>query len=181
MALKSTIYKADLSISDLGHNYYAQHNLTIARHPSETEERMMVRVLAFALNVSADAHERLSFGKGLSTDDEPALCLQNDYGGIQMWIDVGLPDERRIRKACGRANAVHVYLYGSSIADKWWRDQQKIMETLDKVSVWQLPDTSGLTALCQRNMTLQCTINEGDIWLSDENSAHNISVLKLKD
>ena len=162
MALKSTIHKAQLSIADTARHYYADHALTLALHPSETEERMMVRLLAFALN----ADERLSFGKGVSTDDEPALWLKDETDAIRLWIDVGLPDERRIRKACGRADAVHIYLYGA-LADKWWRDNEAAMRTLDKVSVYTLPDTSALKSLCQRNMQLQCTVTEDAIWLSD--------------
>lgn len=166
MALKSTIYKAEVSIADMDRHYYAEHALTLALHPSETEERMMVRLLAFILN----AHERLIFGKGISTDEEPDLWHLDYSGEIRLWVEVGLPDERRIRKACGRADAVQVYLYGT-LADKWWRDNEQAMNALDKVSVFQLPDTSALKALCQRNMSLQCTIQDGDVWLSDTRGA----------
>lgn len=174
MALKSTIHKAELSISDMDRNYFAEHSLTLALHPSETEERMMVRLLAFALN----ADELLTFGKGVSTDDEPALWRKNHAGEIEQWIDVGLPDERRIRKACGRADAVAIYLYGGSIADKWWRDNERVMHTLGKVSVWQLPDTAGLTALCARNMRLHCTIDGGVVWLSNDEQTQQVTVVK---
>lgn len=176
MALKSTIHKAEVSIADMDRHYYAEHSLTIAQHPSETEERMMVRLLAFILN----AHERLTFGKGLSTDDEPDLWHVDYSSDIRLWIDVGLPDERRIRKACGRSDAVWVYLYGGSIADKWWRDNQKAMNALDKVSVFILPDTSALTAVCQRNMSLKCSIHDGEVWLSDAAGAHLVVCEVLK-
>ena len=176
MALKSTIHKAEVSIADMDRHYYAEHSLTIAQHPSETEERMMVRLLAFLLN----AHEHLIFGKGLSTDDVPDLWHVDYNSDIRLWIDVGLPDERRIRKACGRSDAVRIYLYGGSIADKWWRDNEKAMNALDKVSVYRLPDTSGLTAVCQRNMTLQCSISDGEVWLSDANGAYPIVCEILK-
>ncbi len=166
MALKSTIYKAEVSIADMDRHYYAEHALTLALHPSETEERMMVRLLAFILN----AHERLIFGKGISTDEEPDLWHLDYSGEIRLWVEVGLPDERRIRKACGRADAVQVYLYGT-LADKWWRDNEQAMNALEKVSVFQLPDTSALKTLCQRNMSLQCTIQDGDVWLSDTRGA----------
>ncbi len=166
MALKSTIYKAEVSIADMDRHYYAEHALTLALHPSETEERMMVRLLAFILN----AHERLIFGKGISTDEEPDLWHLDYSGEIRLWVEVGLPDERRIRKACGRADAVQVYLYGT-LADKWWRDNEQAMNALEKGSVFQLPDTSALKTLCQRNMSLQCTIQDGDVWLSDTRGA----------
>src|SRR5262244_3039128 len=111
MALKSTIFKAQLQVSDLDRNHFATHSLTLARHPSETDERMMVRLLAFALN----ADERLEFGRGLSAEDEADLT-----GAIDAWIDVGLPDERRLRKAAGRAKQVKVYTYGGRAAELWW-------------------------------------------------------------
>src|SRR6516164_945881 len=108
MALKSTIFKATVQISDLDRHYYAEHALTIARHPSETDERMMVRLVAFVLN----ADERLEFGKGLSTDDEPDLWLRDLTGAVEAWIEVGLPDERRLRRASGRSEVVKLYAYG---------------------------------------------------------------------
>ena len=115
MALKATIFKAAVQIADTDRNYYQTHALTLARHPSETDERMMVRLLAFALH----AHESLLFGKGLSADDEPDLCRKDLTGAIQLWIDVGQPDEKRLRKACGRASQVVVYSYGTTSARAW--------------------------------------------------------------
>src|SRR5258705_10302215 len=115
MALKSTIFKAELSVADIDRGYYRDHVLTIARHPSETDERMMVRLLAFALH----ADERLAFGRGLSTEDEPDLWQRDLTGSIEKWIDVGLPDEREVRKACGRARAVYVLAYGGRAGGVW--------------------------------------------------------------
>src|SRR5678816_1520267 len=109
MALKATIFKAELSIADVDRGYYADHALTIARHPSETDGRMMVRLLAFALN----AHERLEFGKGLSDTDEPDLWQKSLTGAIEHWIEVGQPDDKRLLRACGRADRVTVYAYGN--------------------------------------------------------------------
>ena len=119
MALKATIFKASLQVSDMDRNYYGEHQLTLARHPSETDERMMMRVLAFALN----AHEHLAFGKGLSDTDEPDLWQKDLTGQIVHWIDVGLPDERRLIRATGKAERVTVYAYGRG-ADLWWRQVQ---------------------------------------------------------
>src|SRR4051812_23966911 len=112
MAQSSTTYKAELAISDMDRHYYGTHALTIARHPSETEERLMVRLLAFALF----ADERLQFGKG-SAEDEPDLWRKDLTGDILEWIDLGQPDEQRIRKACGRARQVIVINYGGRAAD----------------------------------------------------------------
>src|SRR3954469_6973005 len=117
MAIKATVFKAQLQVSDLDRGHFATHALTLARHPSETDERMMVRLLAFAL----DADERLEFGRGLSAEDETDPTLTDLTGAIELWIEVGLPDEREIRKAAGRARHVKVYLYGGRAASMWWR------------------------------------------------------------
>src|SRR5512140_3190997 len=101
MALGATVYRASLTVSDLDRGVYGQHSLTLARHPSETDERMMVRLLAFALH----ADEALEFGRGLSAEEEPDLVRRDLTGAIEQWIEVGLPDEKEIRKACGRSKA----------------------------------------------------------------------------
>lgn len=176
MALKHTIFKVELAIADMDRHYYETHSLTVAQHPSETEERMMVRIFAFARH----AHERLVFAKGLSVDDEPDLWHVDYTGDILTWIDVGLPDERRIRKACGRSNEVMVYLYGGNIADMWWKDNESKVKSLSKVSVFNLPDTEALTAMAKRNMQLQYSIQDGEVWLSDAQGAHSIVVNTLQ-
>src|SRR5512137_1876634 len=102
MAQGATVYRTDLTVSDLDRGVYSQHALTLARHPSETDERMMVRLLAFALH----AHEYLEFAQGMTEDDEADLWRRDLTGAIELWIDVGLPDEKLIRKACGRADEV---------------------------------------------------------------------------
>ena len=171
MALKSTIFKAELQIADLDRNYYATHVLKVARHPSETDERMMVRVLAFMLN----ADETLIFGKGLSSEDEPDLWRKDLTGSIELWIEVGLPDEKRLRRACGRSNRVLVLTYGGRIADMWWQQNQAALRKLDKLTVIDLvpAETQALAALAQRSMTLQCTLQENEIWLiADGESLH---------
>ncbi|HVO89689.1 MAG TPA: YaeQ family protein [Casimicrobiaceae bacterium] len=161
MALKATIYKADLSIADIDRGYYADHALTLARHPSETNERMMVRLLAFALH----AHEALEFGRGLSTEDEPDLWRRDLTGAIEQWIDVGLPDERELRKACGRAREVHVIAYGGRAVDLWWEGARDKLDRLDRLSVREVPieASRALAALAERSMRLQVTIQEGHV------------------
>ena len=179
MALKSTIFKAALQVSDLDRHYYASHELRLARHPSETDERMMVRLLAFALS----ANERLEFGRGLSSEDEPALWLKDLTGAIELWIEVGLPDERDIRKACGKASRVVVLSYGGRGADLWWNQNRDKLERLRNLTVLNLTTDASrsLALLASRNMNLQCTIQEGQVWLSaGENLAH-IEPLRLKE
>jgi uncharacterized protein YaeQ len=165
MALKATVFKADLQIADMDRNYYQDHALTIAQHPSETDERMMVRILAFALHAS----DALAFGKGLSTEDEPDLWQKDLTGAVDLWIDVGQPDERDIRKACGRARRVVVVTYGRA-ADVWWSQNRGKLERLDNLTVMHLPEaaTQALAALTERTMRLQCTIQDGQVWMGGE-------------
>lgn len=165
MALKATIFKAGLQIADMDRNYYHDHALTIARHPSETDERMMVRLLAFALH----AHEALSFGNGLSTDDEPDLWQKDLTGAIELWIDVGLPDEKLVRKACGRARQVFVYSYGGRIADMWWDQNSSKLDRAGNLTVMNLPaaTSQAMAKLARRSMQLQYTIQDGQIWVGD--------------
>ena len=163
MAIKSTIFKIDLQITDLDRNYYQTHALTIARHPSETDERMIVRVIAFALH----AHASLEFGKGLSAEDEPDLWRRDLTGTIEQWIEVGLPDEKRIRRACGRAAQVIVLTYGGRTADLWWGQNQALLKKQDKLTVINLPhaQTQALARQVVRNMQINCTIQDGEPWL----------------
>jgi uncharacterized protein YaeQ len=165
MALKATIFKAELTVSDLDRGHFETHLLTLARHPSETDERMMVRLLAFALN----ADERLAFGRGLSSEGEADLCLTDLTGAIDLWIDVGLPEEKEIRKASGRASRVAVYTYGTG-AEPWWKQNAAALERLANVAVIDIPVemSRAMAARASRNMKLQCTIQDGHVWLADE-------------
>ncbi len=176
MAIKSTIYKVDLQIADMDRNYYGQHSLTLAKHPSETDERLMVRLIAFALY----ADEYLVFGKGLSDDEEPDLWLKDLTGAIQLWIDVGLPTERDIRKACGRSKQVVVVLYGGRIADMWWTQNSKALLKNNNLAILNLPDTQELTAAAERGLTMSCTIQDGQILVSHDTGSFDISPVMLK-
>lgn len=164
MALDSTIHKVRLQVSDLDRQVYGTFPLTVARHPSETEERMMVRVLAFARH----ADEVLAFGRGLSSDDEPALSQADLTGRILLWIAVGLPDPKELRKACGKADAVVLYLYGGRKADVWWRQNEADVRRLGNLAVWSLPPeaTQALAAAVQRSMDVDITVQEGRLWVS---------------
>lgn len=178
MAIKSTIFKAELQIANMDSHYYQDHALTIAQHPSETDERMMVRVLAFALN----ANEALAFGKGLSTDDEPDLWQKDLTGIIELWIDVGLPDEKLIRKACGRARNVIIYTYGGRGADIWWNQNSSKLERLNNLTVISLPETTSqpLATMAQRTMQLQMTVQDEEIWFADNNNRIQVEMTTLK-
>ena len=176
MASNATIFKATVQISDMDRQYYEDHTLTLARHPSETDERMMVRLLAFVLH----AHEALSFGRGLSTEEEPALWQKDLTGAIDLWIEVGQPDEKAVRRACGRAKQVYIYTYGGRGADQWWEKNLATFDRLNNLTVMNLPldGSRALALLAQPSMELQCTIQEGQIWMADgENSAHIVLTL----
>ena len=166
MALKATIFKAELQIADMDRHYYDSHSLTIAQHPSETDERMMVRVLAFALY----ADERLAVTKGISTDDEPDLWQKSLSDEIELWIELGQPDEKRLRKAAGRAKQVIIITYNSRSAAVWRGQMQDALAKLSNVTVRALSNETveALGKLAQRNMSLQCTIQDGEISLGDE-------------
>ncbi len=178
MAIKSTIFKVNLQIADMERHYYQDHALTIARHPSETDERMMVRLLAFALH----AHEYLEFGQGMTADDEADLWQKDLTGAIELWIDVGIPDEKLIRKASGRANQVIVYCYGGRVADMWFAQNSGQFERLKNLTVINLPveSTRAMAKLAQRNMQLQCTIQDGQVWLGDGKDSVMIERVTLK-
>jgi len=163
MAIKATVFKAALQIADMDRHHYADHALTLAQHPSETDERMMVRLLAFALY----ADDGLSFGKGISSDEEPDLWQKDLTGEIKRWIQVGLPDPRVIRKAGGRADQVVVLSYGRA-ADIWWNENRDYLQRQENLTVLKLAGetTQALAALASRNMQLQCTIQEGHIMMT---------------
>ena len=178
MALKATIFKAELHLADMDRGYYERHAVVIARHPSETDERMMVRLLAFAVH----ADPALAFGKGLSSDDEPDLWRKDLTGAIELWIDVGIPDEKLIRKACGRADQVVVYCYGGRVADMWFAQNSAQFERQKNLTVINLPveSTRALAKLAQRSMNLQCTIQDGQVWLGDGNESVQVERVTLK-
>jgi uncharacterized protein YaeQ len=177
MALKSTIYKIDLNIADMDRQYYGQHSLTVAKHPSETDERVMVRLIAFTLY----ANETLAFGKGLSDDEEPDLWQKDLTGAIELWMDVGLPTEKEIRKACGRASQVAVVLYGGRVADMWWEQNSKALLKTNNLTVINLPDTKELATIASRNLNMSCTIQDSQILVSHDSGSFDITPITLKE
>ena len=182
MALKATIHKALLNIADMDRNVYGEHNLTIARHPSENDERMMIRILAFALNVPADdLGGKLELSKGLSDADEPEIWQRNLTGEIVHWIDLGQPDDRRLMKAHGRAERVTVYSYTSS-TPIWWANIQGKLTRAPRLAVWQIPadQSQALAALSERSMQLQITVQDGSLFVSSPSEMVEIHPIALK-
>ncbi len=162
MATKSTVYKAELELVDMDRNYYETHKLTMACHSSETEERLMVRLLAFALN----AHERLEFGKGISDSDEPDLWQKTLSGEIELWIELGHPDERVLARACGRSKKVVVYTYSAS-PERWWDAIKNRFSKEKNLVVYSLSanEVSQLAKLVERSMNIQCSVQDGEIYV----------------
>ena len=177
MALKATIYKADLQIADMDRHYYADHTLTIARHPSENDERMMVRVLMYALH----AQEGIAFTKGLFDVDEPEVWVKDLTGEIKLWIDTGQPDETRLRKACSRADQVIAVCFSSS-CEIWWKAIENKLTRLNNLTVLQLPSetSQALAALAQRAMQLQCMVQDGEVWISTDEGRVPVELKLLK-
>ena len=177
MALKATIYKADLQIADMDRHYYADHALTIARHPSETDERMMARVLAYAVY----AQDGIAFTKGLFDVDEPEVWVKRLTGEIKLWIDLGQPDEARIRRACSRAEQVVVLCYGSG-CEVWWKQIAGKLTRFSPLTVLQLPAdiTQALAALAARGMQLQCMVQDGEIWLNSDTESVPVKLTRLQ-
>ena len=181
MALKATIYKAQVQLSDLDRNIYCDHSVTIARHPSETDERMLVRLLAFALNAPGDGEEPpLELAKDMWEPDEPSLWQKDATGRITHWIDVGQPDEKRFLRTSARVDRMSVYSFSSS-TPIWWRELEPRLTRLRNVTVWQIPpkESQALAALAQRSMQLQVTVQEGTIWVGDGTQSVEINLVRL--
>ena len=174
MAIKATIHKAELQISDMDRNYYQAHQLTIARHPSENEARMMVRLLAFVRH----ADELLTFTRGISSDDEPDLWLRSLSDEIELWIELGQPDEKRIRQACGKSKQVYIYTYSGHSAELWWAQNSSKLSGIDNLHIYNLPieQRSELVQLSHKNMTIQATIQDGEMWLSDGEQSATVNL-----
>jgi uncharacterized protein YaeQ len=179
MALKATVFKVQLQIADMDRNYYQDHSLTMAQHPSENDERMMVRLLAFIINAS----ETLTFTKGLSAEEDQAELWDCDLtGNINLWIEFGQSDEKWLRKACGRARQVQLFCYGGRSVPVWWKNIEPALQRYQNLQVTEIPETAvkEMATLVNRTMQLQCNISEGQIWLSDTNQSVMIEPVVLK-
>lgn len=179
MAPRATIFKANLQIADMDRHYYQNHALTLARHPSETDERMMVRLVAFALN----ANPNLEFGQGMTMEDEADIWQKDLTGAIDLWIDVGTPDEKLIRKACGRARQVIIFCYGGPIVEKWFAQHGSPLSRHKNLTIISLPpdSTQAITVFAKRNMQLHCTIQDGQLWFSDGENSISVKKTILKE
>jgi uncharacterized protein YaeQ len=178
MAQKATIYKIELSVSDMDRHYYETRKLTVAKHPSETDERLMVRILAFALN----AHDQLEMTKGLSDDDAPDIWQKSLSGELELWVALGLPAEKIIRQSCGKANEMVIYSYGGRTAEIWWEKTKNSTTRFDNLQVinFSETDTRELSKLASRTMKLQVNIQDGEVMVSVDDSIVYITPIKWK-
>lgn len=176
MALKATIFKADVSISDMDRHYYQDHNLTIARHPSENDQRMMLRLIAFILN----AHEQLQFTKGLCDVEEPDLWQKSFADEIELWVELGQPSEQRIKKGTNQSQQMLIYSYQDNSFDEWWKKEQNKLRQKDNLSVFTVPAelADELTSVTERNMQIQATIQDGQLWLTVNNNQLEVNYQK---
>jgi len=186
MALKSTIFKAALAVADIDHGYYADHALTLARHPSETDERMMIRLVALALNAYklqdvCKGDGTLAFGAGLSNVEEPDVWLRDFTGETKLWIEVGQPEDKPVIKACGKSDEVIVYCFNHA-AEIWWRGIENKLARPQNLSVYRVPTeaSQALAALAQRSMQLQATIQENTLTLGDGANSIDVELLRWK-
>ncbi len=186
MALKSTIFKATVQIADIDHGYYADHQLTLARHPSETDERMMVRLAALALQAHqlqdlCQGDGTLAFGAGLCDPEDPDVVLTDFTGAKRLWVEVGQPEERPLAKACQKADQVVVYAHGHA-AEVWWRGIENKLSRLNALQVWRFPSApaQSLVALAQRSMQLQATVQEGVLSLGDARHSVDLEAVRWK-
>ena len=178
MALKSTILKAQVSLSDMDRHYYQELSLTIAQHPSENAQRLMVRLLAYLLNADSD----LEFTKGLCADDEPEIWRKSLSGEILLWVELGLPDEKRLKKAANQAQQVLLYTYGDSKQQQWWQKNQRKLASFSNVSVFSLDidETQALSQMLARNMQFTVTVQDTEVWFASESHSVVIQPKKLQ-
>ena len=181
MALKATIFKADLELADMDRHAYSDHSLTLARHPSETDERMLIRLLVYALNLPpSGGNSLLDFAKDLWEADEPCIWQKDLTGALEHWIEVGQPDEKRLMRASSRSDRVSVYSFNSSTA-VWWKGIAEKVTRARNLSVWQIPaeQSQALASLAQRSMRLQVSIQDGAIWVGNGERSVEITLGRL--
>ena len=167
MAISATVVRAKISIADMSRHYYQNHSLTLAQHPSETETRLMIRLLAFALH----AHEDLQFTKGLSAEDEPEIWIKSLTDEIELWVELGLPDETRIKKACNRSKQVLLFCYDDRSFGPWYKKNESKLQR-DNLKLFRISDADSekLISLYSRQIDLQINIEEDEIYIGNNNN-----------
>lgn len=177
MALSATIFKVNLSIADMDRHYYGEHQLTIARHPSESDKRMMLRIVAFIMH----ANENLAFTKGLSDVELPDIWLKNLHDGIELWIELGQPSEQRIKKGCNQSKQMSIFSYQNNAFEQWWLKEEKVLTLRKNLTIHTLPEALGeqLANQVSRQMAIQCSIQDGQAWFTFDNESFECTPTKI--
>lgn len=177
MAISATIFKVALSIADMDRHYYGEHLLTIARHPSESDKRMMLRIIAFAMS----GNEQLTFTKGLSDVELPDIWQKNYSDVIEHWIELGQPSEQRIKKGCNQSQAMSIFSYHSNAFEQWWKKEQNALAARKNLSIITIPEDIGeqLADKVNRQMSIQCSIQDTQVWLNLDGESFELSPQKI--
>lgn len=180
MAQGSEIYKVQVSLSNLNSHYYDDFALTLARHPSESEARLMFRLTALLHSSAESEFERLQFTKGISTQEEPDIWQKNYSGDILQWIELGQPDLKRLRQAMGKSQIVRVYTYNPNTSGEWYQKISRDILNYKKLEIFHLEVTKGqsLENLISRTMDLSCLIEEQVLYLSNDSDRVEIEVIR---
>lgn len=173
MAANAIIHRALLNIANMDKNYYEEHHLTLAQHPSENDLRLMIRLVAFILN----ANDSLTFCKGISQDNEPDLWQKSPGGDIEMWIDLGQPDKKRIKKACARSEKVIIYTFKESVASTWFKQIENSLNRFKNLQIIHLNIDGDIESLYKRSMNIQCNIFDNELTLIEGDNTVVISQL----
>ncbi|TEW47870.1 YaeQ family protein [Psychromonas algicola] len=176
MALKPTIFKMNINVSDLDNDVYETIVLTVAQHPSETTERMVTRILAYVLN----NQEFLSFTTGLSEADDPDIWAKNYSDEFLLWVDVGEPAFDRIKKAARQAKVAKVYTFNTK-SGVWWKQSQKDFATI-KAEVYQFEfeQIQQFAALVERTMDFSITITDGVFYIAANKGSCEVNLTTLQ-
>lgn len=176
MAIKPTIYKLSIAISDFNRDYYDSVNLTVALHPSETVQRMMARIVAYCLN----AQDNITFTKGLSNIEEPDIWVKTLDDQITLWIEVGEPSPERIKKSSRIAPEVKFYSFNSK-SDTWWKQSKDKVSQFKNVKFYQFdwPQIQLLATFAERSMDWSLSISGDTVYIAAENQECELVVREL--
>ncbi|WP_299659555.1 YaeQ family protein [uncultured Psychromonas sp.] len=176
MALKPTIFKMNINVSNLDQDLYETIPLTIAQHPSETTERMVTRILAFVLN----NQEFLSFTKGLSEADDPDIWAKNYSDEFLLWVDVGEPGFERIKKACRQAKSVKVYTFNTK-SNVWWKQSLKDFSKITaQVYQFDFEQIQSFASLVERTMDFSITLTDNVFYIAADKGSCEVNLTTLK-
>ncbi|WP_305046849.1 YaeQ family protein [Geoalkalibacter sp.] len=176
MALPSTIHRAVVQLSDVDRGIYETLQVTLARHPSETAQRLVLRLLAYAVCHAPE----LSFTKGICAGDEPDLWIREPDGRVKLWIEVGTPEPQRLLKACRHAEQV-VLLTAGPGRFRWDAQYRELLTGLDNVRVLGVDYdfVSQVATGLERSITWELTISGGSLYLTSAKQTYETTLETL--